>query len=126
MTCWGGPGVKTIIFGSNCSGEGFSGTLFLPVLLLFALPTSLIAGWLSDRHGRKVMVYTAGAVMTAVCVVFILFQNQYGSLIAAAFFGIGYGAYTSVDWALTTTRCHPRMRPGSSWASGRRWVFYRR
>src|SRR6266446_2979599 len=42
----GGPGVKTIIFGSNFSGEEFSGTLFLPALLLFALPTSLIGGWL--------------------------------------------------------------------------------
>ena len=108
----GGPGVKTIIFGSNFSGEGFSGTLFLPVLLLFALPTSLIAGWLSDRYGRKVMVYTSGAVMTAVCVVFILFQNQYGSLIAAAFFGIGYGAYTSVDWALTTDALPPTDEAG--------------
>jgi MFS family permease len=108
----GGPGVKTIIFGSNFSGEGFSGTLFLPVLLVFALPTSLIAGWLSDRHGRKIMVYVSGAVMTVVCVVFILFQSQYGSLIAAAFFGIGYGAYTSVDWALTADALPPTDEAG--------------
>jgi MFS family permease len=108
----GGPGVKTIIFGSNFSGEGFSGTLFLPALLMFALPTSLFAGWLSDRHGRKVMVYTSGAVMTLVCVVFIIFQNQYGSLIAGAFFGIGYGAYTSVDWALTTDALPPTDEAG--------------
>jgi len=108
----GGPGVKTIIFGSSFSGEGFSGTLFLPVLLIFALPTSLIAGWLSDRHGRKIMVYVSGAVMTVVCVVFILFQSQYGSLIAAAFFGIGYGAYTSVDWALTADALPPTDEAG--------------
>ncbi len=108
----GGPGVKTILFGSNFSGEGFSGTLFLPVLLLFALPTSLIAGWLSDRHGRKIMVYVSGVVMTVVCVVFILFQTQYGSLIAAAFFGIGYGAYTSVDWALTADALPPTDEAG--------------
>jgi hypothetical protein len=108
----GGPGVETIIFGSNFSGEGFSGTLFLPTLLMFALPTSLIAGWLSDRHGRKVMVYTSGAVMTVVCVVFIIFQNQYGALIAGAFFGIGYGAYTSVDWALTTDALPPTDEAG--------------
>ena len=108
----GGPGVKTIIFGSNFSGEGFSGTLFLPVLLLFALPTSLIAGWLSDRHGRKIMVYVSGAVMTVVCVVFILFQSQYGALIAAVFFGIGYGAYTSVDWALTADALPPTDEAG--------------
>jgi len=108
----GGHGVKTIIFGSSFSGEGFSGTLFLPVLLVFALPTSLIAGWLSDRHGRKIMVYVSGAVMTVVCVVFILFQSQYGSLIAAAFFGIGYGAYTSVDWALTADALPPTDEAG--------------
>ncbi len=108
----GGPGVKTIIFGSNFSGEGFSGTLFLPVLLIFALPTSLIAGWLSDRHGRKIMVYVSGAVMTVVCVLFILFQSQYGSLIAAIFFGIGYGAYTSVDWALTADALPPTDEAG--------------
>jgi MFS family permease len=108
----GGPGVKTIIFGSNFSGEGFSGMLFLPALLMFALPTSLFAGWLSGRHGRKVMVYTSGAVMTFVCVVFIIFQNQYGSLIAGAFFGIGYGAYTTVDWALTTDALPPTDEAG--------------
>jgi MFS family permease len=108
----GGPGVKTILFGSNFSGEGFSGTLFLPVLLVFALPTSLIAGWLSDRHGRKIMVYISGAVMTIVCVLFILFQSQYAALIAGAFFGIGYGAYTSVDWALTTDALPPTDEAG--------------
>ncbi len=108
----GGPGVKTIIFGSSFSGEGFSGTLFLPVLLLFALPTSLIAGWLSDRHGRKIMVYISGAVMTVVCLVFILFQSQYGALFAAIFFGIGYGAYTSVDWALTADALPPTDEAG--------------
>jgi MFS family permease len=108
----GGPGVKTILFGSNFSGEGFSGTLFLPVLLVFALPTSLIAGWLSDRHGRKIMVYISGAVMTIVCVLFILFQSQYAALIAGVFFGIGYGAYTSVDWALTTDALPPTDEAG--------------
>jgi MFS family permease len=108
----GGPGVKTILFGSNFSGEGFSGTLFLPVLLVFALPTSLIAGWLSDRHGRKIMVYISGAVMTIVCLLFILFQSQYAALIAGVFFGIGYGAYTSVDWALTTDALPPTDEAG--------------
>src|SRR5229473_8292845 len=108
----GGPGVKTILFGSNFSGEGFSGTLFLPVLLVFALPTSLIAGWLSDRHGRKIMVYISGAVMTIVCLLFILFQSQYAAMIAGAFFGIGYGAYTSVDWALTTDALPPTNEAG--------------
>src|SRR6266700_1270778 len=108
----GGPGVKTIIFGSNFSGEQFSGTLFLPILLLTALPTSIIAGWASDHWGRKGLVYLSGAMMTVVCLIFIIFQSQYGALIAGAFFGIGYGAYTSVDWALTADVLPPTDEAG--------------
>src|SRR5579884_1203602 len=84
----GGHGVKTILLGTNFSGEQFSGTLFLPILLVVALPTSLIAGWISDRYGRKIMVYISGAFMTIVCLIFILFQTQYGSLLAGKFLGI--------------------------------------
>jgi MFS family permease len=108
----GGPGVKTILLNTPFSGEQFSGTLFLPILLLTALPTSIIAGWISDHHGRKVLVYISGVVMTIVCAIFILFQSQYGSLIAGAFFGIGYGAYSSVDWALTTDVLPPTDEAG--------------
>jgi MFS family permease len=108
----GGHGVKTILLGTNFSGEQFSGTLFLPILLVVALPTSLIAGWISDRYGRKIMVYISGAIMTIVCLIFILFQTQYGSLLAGAFFGIGYGAYTSVDWALTADALPPTDEAG--------------
>src|SRR5258708_1377215 len=86
----GGPGVKTIIFNSSFSGEGFSGTLFLPVLLIAALPTSLIAGWISDRRGRKIMVYIPGITMTLVCLLFIGWQSQYGGLVAGLLFGLGY------------------------------------
>ncbi len=108
----GGPGVKTIFFGGAFSGEKFSGALFLPALLLTALPTSLIAGWISDHKGRKGVVYLSGAMMTIVCILFIVFQSQYGALIAGAFFGIGYGAYTSVDWALATDVLPPTDEAG--------------
>ena len=108
----GGPGVKTILLNGAFSGERFSGTLFLPILLLMALPTSIFAGWASDHWGRKGLVYLSGAVMTVVCLIFIIFQSQYGALIAAAFFGIGYGAYTSVDWALTADALPPTNEAG--------------
>ena len=108
----GGPGVKTIFLNTPFSGEQFSGTLFLPALLLLALPTSIIAGVLSDHHGRKILVYLSGAMMTIVCFIFIIFPSQYGALVAGAFFGIGYGAYTSVDWALTTDVLPPTDEAG--------------
>jgi MFS family permease len=108
----GGPGVKTVIFNNGFSGEGFSGTLFLPVLLIAALPTSIIAGWISDHRGRKIMVYISGIMMTLVCLLFIAWQTQYGALVSGLFFGIGYGAYTSVDWALAADALPPTDQAG--------------
>lgn len=108
----GGPGIKTIFFGSAFSGEQFNGALFQPILLIAALPTSLIAGWISDHKGRKGLVYLSGAVMTIVCFLFIWFHSQGIALLAGAFFGIGYGAYSSVDWALTCDVLPPTDEAG--------------
>lgn len=108
----GGHGVKTIIFGSAFSGEQFNGALFQPILLIAALPTSLIAGWISDHKGRKGLVYLSGVVMTIVCLIFIWFPSQGLALFAGAFFGIGYGAYASVDWALTCDVLPPTDEAG--------------
>src|SRR5215469_3271682 len=108
----GGPGVKTILFGSAFSGEQFNGALFQPILLIAALPTSLTAGWVSDHYGRKGLVYLSGAVMSIVCLIFILFQTQGLALIAGACFGIGYGAYSSVDWALACDVLPPTDEAG--------------
>ncbi len=108
----GGRGVKTILFNTPFTGEQFNGVLFQPVLLLAALPTSLLAGWASDHWGRKGLVYLSGFMMSLVCLIFILFPNQYIALVAGAFFGIAYGAYSSVDWALTTDVLPPTDEAG--------------
>jgi hypothetical protein len=59
----GGKGVRTIVLGTPFSGAQFNGVLFQPVLLLLALPTSIFAGWASDRWGRKSLVYLSGCCM---------------------------------------------------------------
>jgi MFS family permease len=108
----GGPGVKMILLNTPFTGEQFNGVLFQPAILLAALPTSMVAGWLSDRYGRKGAVYLSGAMMALVCLLFSLFQNQYVALLGGIFFGIAYGAYTSVDWALTTDVLPPTDEAG--------------
>jgi len=61
---------------------------------------ALVAGWLSDRIGRKGIVSTAG-VFLALTSAGLLAQPPYSTLVGiAVLFGIGYGAFTSVDWAL--------------------------
>lgn len=108
----GGKGVTLIFFGTPFSGEAFNGALFQPILLISALPTSLIAGWISDHHGRKGLVYLSGMVMSLVCAIFVFFPTQGLALLGGVFFGIGYGAYSSVDWALTCDVLPPTDEAG--------------
>jgi MFS family permease len=75
-------------------------TNFIIILSLTSLVSALIVGWLSDRFGRKRMVYVSGSFMAVVGLIFIVTQSLPIVLAAGAIFGIGYGAYTSVDWAL--------------------------
>ena len=81
-------------------------TEFLIFLTLSATLSTAFAGWASDRLGRKRMVYISGTFMAVVGVAFIaapyLFPGAVLQLaLGAAFvFGLGFGAYVSVDWAL--------------------------
>ncbi len=85
---------------------------FVIILTLTAALTTFFGGWLSTRYGRKRMVYLSGGLMTAVAAIFIALNFLVSSsavtqntgiiiaLFGGAIFGLGYGAYLSVDWAL--------------------------
>jgi MFS family permease len=82
--------------------EAQTGTL-IGIILAMGIPTSVLAGSLSDKYGRKPMVYISGAVMAVASIIFIG-VTYYPSLpfifAVAALFGLGNGAYQAVDWAL--------------------------
>ena len=62
--------------------------------------TALTAGWISDRIGRKGIVSVSG-IFLALTSLGLLLQPPFSTLVwIAILFGIGYGAFTSVDWAL--------------------------
>jgi len=73
------------------------------IIIATGIPTSLLAGALSDHFGRKPLVYASGGLMAAASLLFIG-VGVHPSLAAmywiGAIFGIGYGAYQAVDWAL--------------------------
>ncbi len=78
-------------------------SVFLVLFLVGALPSSIIAGILSDRFGRKVMVYISSAFQAVVPIVFVLFVPNFTiAALLGLIFGIGYGAYQSVDWAMAS------------------------
>jgi len=73
------------------------------VIIVTGIPTSLVAGSLSDRLGRKPLVYLSGGIMAVASLLFIEvgFRPSFPAMLGiGALFGVGYGAYQAVDWAL--------------------------
>jgi MFS family permease len=77
-------------------------SFFILGLLGGAVVSSLAAGILSDRFGRKFMVYISSALQAVVPIVFIFFAPFELVVGLGLVFGLGYGAYQAVDWALAS------------------------
>jgi MFS family permease len=76
-----------------------TGTISAVVIAAGAL-VALVAGPASDLIGRRAIVSTAGMFL-AFTGLGLLFQPSFHTLLwLGVLFGIGYGAYASVDWAL--------------------------
>lgn len=73
------------------------------VNLVFMLGSVVLAGIWSDRTGRRrVFVLGGGLVMAVAALLIAAWPTWTGVLVAAAVLGIGFGTYTSVDFALLT------------------------
>ena len=77
-------------------------SIWLVVAFAAMIGPGVWGGHASDRYGRKRFVYAAGAAQILVAAYFIVFYpNQQGIVIAlGALYGIGYGLFLAVDWAL--------------------------
>lgn len=77
-----------------------------PMVLGVILITSTISGFMggrwSDRVGRKRVVYISNVGIAVMALAFIFCRNLGQVMLAGMFFGLGYGAYISVDYALGT------------------------
>lgn len=91
------------LFGNQVAQNAESAvSFFIGALLLGAIISSLIGGILSDRIGRKPMVYISSALQAIVPIILIFFHAFPLTVLLGIVFGLGYGAYTSVDWALAS------------------------
>ncbi|MBF6593031.1 MAG: MFS transporter [Thermaceae bacterium] len=75
----------------------------LMLLSVTAALTAILAGRLSDKVGKKPVIYFAGAFTALAALGFALTHSFVLAVVVALVFGLGYGAYISVDWALATS-----------------------
>ena len=74
--------------------------LMLGVILIGATITGIIGGYVSDRIGRKRVVYAANGIVALAALAFPLHPTLGYTFAVAVVYGLGFGAYYSVDWAL--------------------------
>ena len=89
----------------RAGNPGAASDLWLLALLAGGLVPALVCGYLSDRTGRrKVFVYLSSGLqgLVVATLLFALVSNLPVIYALGLIFGIGYGAYSAVDWALAT------------------------
>jgi MFS family permease len=92
-----------------------AGTIMAAVVGGAALST-LVAGMISDRYGRKRVVYLSNTFMGVTALGLAFSHNYYSVLAIAIVFGIGFGAYLSVDWALGADTLPTKIEAGKEMA----------
>lgn len=75
----------------------------LMLLSVTAAATAIISGRWSDRIGKKPVIYFAGLLTASAALGFALTHSFSVAVLIALIFGLGYGAFVSVDWALATS-----------------------
>ncbi len=91
------------LWGRVIASKAFQAVALLGLVIsLGAAISSVPAGRWSDRVGRKLPIYISGVTMSLVMLPLILFPNFTVLFWVALIFGVGYGAYMAVDWALVT------------------------
>jgi MFS family permease len=91
-------------------------SVVIGIILLSATISGFLGGLLSDRLGRKPVVIYSSVIIAATCLMFLFCRNLEQLLGAGVIFGLGYGAYISVDWALGTDVLPSRQDAGKDMA----------
>lgn len=91
------------VFGATVASDA-EGAVSLVVLMIMvgATVSSIVAGALSDRLGRKRLIYLSGGLMVVPGAFLILSNDFTLTTLLGIAFGLGFGAFASADWALAT------------------------
>jgi MFS family permease len=90
----------TDVVGSKNAGK--DAATVLGIILIASSVSAVQGGKLSDKIGRKKVVYWANSLIAVMALGFIFCRSLEAAIGVGVLFGLGFGAYTSVDWALGT------------------------
>ncbi len=90
--------------------------IFLGIVLIASSISGIYGGSLSDRIGKKSVVYIANGGIAVVTLGFIFCQNLESVLGVGILFGLFYGAYISVDYALGASVLPTKKNAGKEMA----------
>ena len=82
-------------------------TNFLLISTVTGIIGTIPAGIISDKIGKKPILYVANTICMASGLAFALSHDLTLAYIAAGIFGAGYGAFAAVDWALACNLLPP-------------------
>ena len=82
-------------------------TNFLIISTVTGIVGTIPAGLISDKIGKKPILYFANTVCMASGLAFALSHDLTLAYLAAGIFGAGYGAFVAVDWALACNLLPP-------------------
>lgn len=88
-----------VVRSTNVAGDAAALT---GIILVASSISGIYGGYVSDRIGRKKVVFVANGLIAVMSLAFIFTRSFTEVLAAGSLFGLGFGAYTSVDWALGT------------------------
>jgi len=83
-------------------------SIIMAVLLVSAAVGSYPAGVISDRYGRKIVLYIACGMTAAAGIAFVFCGSFKLATCFAAVMGLGFGAFLSTDWAFACNLLPPR------------------
>lgn len=89
------------LYGRVVATKAFQAVALLALVISLGASISAVpAGRWSERVGRKLPIYASGLTMAAVIIPLLLLPRFDVLVWVALVFGVGYGAYMAVDWAL--------------------------
>lgn len=101
------------IFSFDLGTPGQTAQILALTISLSGALGSMVSARLSDRLGRKPLIYVAGVLIATALVPFAFLQQLTLTWVLALVFGFGYGIYLSADWALVSDVLPNKDRAGT-------------